>query len=180
MFFEKLSTTHKDFISRQHMFFVATSPKSGRINLSPKGMDSLRIIDEHTISWLNLTGSGNETAAHLLENGRITLMMCAFEGKPNILRIYGTGYSIYPSDPNWDLRIQLFPDLPGVRQIVDITIESVQDSCGFAVPFYDFKSQRDQLTKWATHKGEEGVKKYWSEKNTKSIDGLETGILDRS
>ncbi len=177
MFYAQLSTGHISFIEKQHLFFIATSPSSGRINLSPKGIDTLRVIDSSKISWLNLTGSGNETAAHLLENGRITLMMCSFEGKPNILRVYGKGKSYHRQDDGWDERINLFPKVPGARQVIDISIDSVQTSCGFAVPFYDYKGERDQLLKWADHKESIGMESYWEEKNANSIDGLKTGIL---
>ena len=158
------------------MFFVATADSDGRINLSPKGMDTFRILDETRIVWLNLTGSGNETAAHLIASNRITMMFCAFEGKPLILRLYGSGKIIHPADEGWHDLIQLFPKIEGARQIFDITVDSVQTSCGFAVPYFEYKGQRDLLTKWTEKKGEEGIRSYWKEKNKLSIDGKPTDL----
>ncbi|MGI9545407.1 MAG: pyridoxamine 5'-phosphate oxidase family protein [Cyclobacteriaceae bacterium] len=166
----------REFIGSQKMFFVATADSDGRINLSPKGMDTLRIVKDNRLIWLNLTGSGNETAAHLIANNRITIMFCAFEGKPLILRIYGSGTIVHPSDETWDDLMPLFPKIGGGRQIFDIAIESVQTSCGFAVPYYDYKGQRDLLTKWTENKGDEGIKSYWKERNQLSIDGKPTDL----
>lgn len=134
-FYKKIPTRIQQFIKAQKMFFVATAPAEGRVNLSPKGMDSFHIIDEHQVAWLSVTGSGNETSAHLLENGRITLMFCAFEGAPNIVRLYGTGKEILPSDAAWEQYKPLFPDYPGMRQIFLISVASVQTSCGSSIPF---------------------------------------------
>jgi hypothetical protein len=161
----------------QKMFFVATAPKEGRINLSPKGMDSIRVVSENRILWLNFTGSGNETAAHILENNKITLMFCAFEGNPNILRIYGKGEAIHPKDSEWNDAIKLFPEIPGARQIFDITVESAQDSCGMSIPFYEYKGKRNQLNDWATSQGKEGIENYWENRNQTSIDGFPTDII---
>jgi len=158
------------------MFFVATASDTSRINLSPKGMDTFRVLDEKRVIWLNLTGSGNETAAHLEADGRITMMMCAFEGAPMILRIYGKGSVIHPKHEKWSELIGQFPDLGGKRQIIDVEVEMVQTSCGMSIPFYDFKSERRELDDWAKNKGEEGIKDYWKEKNETSIDGLPTRI----
>ena len=177
-FYTKLTSRVQKFMKAQKMFFVATAPKNGRINLSPKGMDSIRVINENRILWLNLTGSGNETAAHILENNRITLMFCAFEGNPNILRIYGKGKAIHPKDTEWKDAIKLFPEIPGARQIFDITVESAQDSCGMSIPFYEYKGERNQLNDWATEQGQEKIEQYWEDKNQTSIDGLPTNILD--
>ena len=176
-FYTKLTSRVQKFIKAQKMFFVATAPKNGRINLSPKGMDSIRVINENRILWLNLTGSGNETAAHILENNRITLMFCAFEGNPNILRIYGKGKAIHPKDTEWKDVISLFPDIPGARQIFDITVESAQDSCGMSIPFYDYVGERNQLNDWAIEQGQEKVEQYWEDRNQTSIDGLPTNII---
>lgn len=173
-FLPAISDTQREFIARQKMFFVATADSDGRINLSPKGMDTLRILEDDRLVWLNLTGSGNETAAHMLANNRITIMFCAFEGKPLILRIYGSGTIIHPSDAPWNELIQLFPEMGGARQIFNIAIDSVQTSCGFAVPYFEFKGQRDQLTKWTENKGDEGIVTYWKERNKLSIDGKPT------
>ena len=177
-FYPGITNRIQKFIEGQKIFFVATSPKNGRINLSPKGMDSFRIIDEKRVAWLSVTGSGNETAAHLLENGRMTIMFCAFEGAPNILRIYGKGKAIHPKDAKWNEFVSLFPEMPGVRQIFDIQVETVQTSCGMSIPYYEYKGERNQLNDWAADKGLDGIEAYWQEKNTQSIDGLPTGILD--
>lgn len=164
------------FIKEQKLFFVATATADSRINLSPKGMDSLRILDNKRVVWLNLTGSGNETAAHLLENDRITVMFCAFEGAPLILRLYGTAKIYHPRDEGYRDLIGLFPKILGARQIIDIEVEMVQTSCGMAVPYYDFKEDRNQLEQWAEDKGQEKIEEYWVERNTKSLDGKPTGI----
>lgn len=174
----QLDESHVDFIKNQHLFFVGTAGAGGRVNISPKGMDSLRVIDFAKIAWLNLTGSGNETAAHVLECQRITLMFCAFEGKPQILRIYGKATAIHPRDEEWEKMLRLFPTIPGTRQIFLLDIESVATSCGFSVPLYEHVGERDILVPWAETKGDDGVKKYWQEKNQKSIDGKPTGIFE--
>ena len=176
-FYTKITSRVQRFMEAQKMFFVATAPKDGRINLSPKGMDSIRVVNENRILWLNLTGSGNETAAHILENNKITLMFCAFEGNPNILRIYGKGKAIHPKDAEWNDAIKLFPEIPGARQIFDITVESAQDSCGMSIPFYEYKGERNQLNDWAIEQGQEKVEQYWEDRNQTSIDGLPTDIL---
>lgn len=176
-FYDKITPRLQQFIEAQKIFFVATAPTEGRINLSPKGMDSFRVYNENRVLWLNVTGSGNETAAHLLENERITMMMCSFEGAPNILRLYGKGKEIKEGDPNWEELIALFPETPGTRQIFDIQIESAQTSCGMSIPFFEYKGEREELNEWATKKGKEGIAEYWREKNQTSIDGLPTHIL---
>lgn len=165
-----------DFIQQQKIFFVATAGQEGHVNVSPKGMDSLRIIDEHTVRWLNVTGSGNETAAHVLENQRMTIMFCAFQGMPMILRLYGNATMVQPGDPDWNAFLQDFPALPGARQIFTLNIDLVQTSCGMAVPFFDYKEERQQLNRWAEKKGEQGIAQYWTEKNALSLDGKPTGI----
>ena len=172
---EKLSA----FIRQQHLFFVGTADRDGHINVSPKGMDSLRVLNNTRIVWLNLTGSGNETAAHLQGSGRITLMFCAFAGDPLILRVYGQGRVIHPRDADWNEFIDIFPALPGARQIVDVSIELVQTSCGFGVPLYDFKSDRGLLRTWAEKKGVDGLEQYWQDKNQVSLDGKPTGIVKK-
>jgi len=177
-FYNKITPRLQKFIEAQKIFFVATAPNSGRINLSPKGMDSFRVIEKNRVLWLNVTGSGNETAAHLLENKRITIMFCAFEGAPNILRLYGKGKEIKEGDTSWEELISLFPETPGTRQIFDISIDSAQTSCGMSIPFFEYKSERNELNDWAKEKGKEGIKAYWATKNQKSIDGLPTKILD--
>ncbi|MEO9571442.1 MAG: pyridoxamine 5'-phosphate oxidase family protein [Polaribacter sp.] len=176
-FYTKLTSRLQKFIEVQKIFFVATAPVSGRINLSPKGMDSFRVIDENRVLWLNVTGSGNETAAHLLENDRITMMFSSFEGAPNILRLYGKGKEIKEGDASWNELISLFPETPGTRQIFDITIESAQTSCGMSIPFFEYQGERNELNDWATEQGKEGIKEYWENKNQTSIDGLPTNII---
>ncbi|MFD2726243.1 pyridoxamine 5'-phosphate oxidase family protein [Hyunsoonleella rubra] len=177
-FFDEITPELKEFIEAQKIFFVATAAADGRINLSPKGLaDTFKVMDNKSVLWLNLTGSGNETAAHLLENNRMTVMFCSFEGKPLILRLYGTAKVYHERDTEFQENKHLFPKIPGTRQIVDMTIDSVQTSCGYAVPFMDFKEERKQLNSWAEKQGRERIENYWKEKNTKSIDGLETKIL---
>jgi len=173
-FNDKITLRIKKFIADQKMFFVATAPKNGRINLSPKGMDSFRVLDEKRVAWLSVTGSGNETSAHLLEDNRITIMFCAFEGAPNILRLYGKAKEVLPNDTEWNSLISKFPKLTGARQIFDITIESTQTSCGMSIPFYEYKEERNQLLDWAEEKGESDIKQYWKDRNETSIDGLNT------
>lgn len=168
-----------DFIARQKLFFVGTAAADGRVNVSPKGMDTLRVVAANRVVWLNLTGSGNETAAHLREQPRITLMFCAFEGDPLILRLYGHARALHPRDPEWSTLLPLFPNLNGARQIVDVAIDLVQTSCGMGVPLLDFKAGRDQLEKWADKKGTQGIQAYWEEKNQISLDGKPTYILSK-
>jgi len=174
--FEQLSDRHISFIEAQKMFFVGTAPRSGRINLSPKGLDSLRVLDETCIAWLNLTGSGNETAAHVLENGRMTLMFCGFEKQPMILRVYGAAQMIYPRDEEWSSLQPMFPEYLGARQIFKLQIDLVQTSCGFAVPYYEFAGDRPTLASWSEKRGDAGIRDYWQEKNRYSLDNLGTGI----
>lgn len=178
--FEQLNASHMAFIQRQHMFFVATAMAEGRVNLSPKGMGSLVIEDERKLLWLNVTGSGNETSAHVQSNGRMTMMFCAFEGKPLILRVYGQAQVIHPADEAWGWLIRRFPELPGARQIFSLDIELVQTSCGMSIPFFDFVGEREQLNDWAAAKGEDGIRDYWAQKNALSIDGVPTHIVQKS
>lgn len=162
------------FIEAQRMFFVASAPleADGHVNLSPKGLDTFRILGPHRVAYLDLTGSGNETAAHLDQNGRITVMFCAFEGPPDIVRLYGRGRAVLPGDAGWEELRAAFPDLPGTRQVIDVEVTRVQSSCGFAVPRYTPAGDRDQLTRWAISKGEDGVADYQVAHNAASIDGL--------
>lgn len=173
-FTNKITKRIQAFIEAQKLFFVATAPKDGRINLSPKGMDSFRVLDEKTVAWLSVTGSGNETSAHLLENGKMTIMMCAFDGSPNILRLYGTAVEVLPKNEKWtDLAVN-FPEIPGTRQIFVMTIDSTQSSCGMSIPFYEYKGERNELNDWAASKTEDELQAYIQEKNSESIDGLVT------
>ena len=174
----KLSSRLIKFISKQKLFFVGTAMKEGTINISPKGMDSLRILDENRLIWLNLTGSGNETATHLRNHSRMTIMFCAFDEKPLILRLYGTAKVYHERDAEWKEHIALFPEIPGARQLIDMQIELVQSSCGFGVPMMDFKGERHLLDTWATDKGEDGLMEYQQQKNTTSLDGHPTGIFE--
>ena len=163
------------WIARQPLFFNATAPLSpnGHVNVSPRGLDTFRVLGPKRVAYLDLTGSGNETAAHINENGRITIMFCAFEGPPQILRLYGRGTVRLPGDGEWDrLRAHFGGDFVGVRQIVDIEVARVQTSCGFGVPLMEYKGQREKLREWAQKKGPDGLHRYREEKNSISIDGL--------
>lgn len=175
---QEITPDLQDFIKEQKIFFVATAAQQGRINLSPKGHDTLRVLSPKKIVWLNLTGSGNETAAHLLLNNRITIMMCAFEGKPLILRLYGHGKAYHEGDAQFQKHIGLFEENTGSRQIIEMDIDLVQTSCGYSIPFMDFKEERGQLNSWSKKQGKDKIKSYWNKKNTKSIDGFETGITN--
>lgn len=179
-FFDKVSPDLSQFIAQQHIFFVATADADGRINLSPKGMDSLRVLSPNRLIWLNLTGSGNETAAHILKVNRMTLMWCAFEGKPLILRIYGTARAVHPDEEGYDALAAQLPDWPGARQIFDVTVNSVQTSCGYAVPFMKFQEDRKRLVDGAAAKGPDGIVAYQQRKNRVSIDGLPTGLPEKN
>jgi len=176
--FQTISTKLQQFIKQQKIFFVATAASSGTVNLSPKGMDSLRVVNENKVVWLNLTGSGNETAAHLLKNNRMTIMFCAFDGKPIILRLYGTAKIYHKRDKEFEQYFTFFEENAGARQIIEMKIEMVQTSCGYAVPLMDFKEERTILNDWAKKQGVEKIETYWEEKNTKSIDGFETNIVN--
>jgi len=174
----EISAHLKSFIENQKLFFVATAGQGGRVNVSPKGLDTLRVLDPTTVVWLNGTGSGNETAAHVLENGRMTLMFCAFEGKPMILRLYGTAEVYHPRDEGWERYIGLFPPLRGSRQLFKLSVDLVGTSCGFGVPFFDYRGDRYAMHEWAARKGDAGIRAYWEEKNRVSLDGKPTHILE--
>ena len=176
--FSELSSGLMQFIEKQRIFFVGTARSTGSVNVSPKGMESFHILNSKQIVWLNLTGSGNESAAHILENNRMTIMFCSFEKKPLILRLYGKAEAIHPRDKDWEKYAALFPKDQGSRQFFVLDIELVQTSCGFSVPFYEFVDDRYTLQGWAEKKGPEGIKDYWTEKNQQTIDGFETGIFD--
>ena len=167
------------FIADQKIFFVATAAEKGRVNVSPKGMDSLRVINQNRVVWLNLTGSGNETAAHINRVNRMTIMFCAFSDEPMILRLYGRAREIKPGDNEWQELYSLFNPLPGSRQIFDLEVEMVQTSCGMAVPLFNFAEERNQLNKWADKKGEEGIRQYWEDNNQISLDGFSTNIMEK-
>ena len=176
--FEALLPEHEAFIAKQHIFFVGSAPLSeeGHVNLSPKGYDSLRVLSPNRVAYLDLTGSGNETSAHIRENGRVTIMFCAFEGPPNIMRLYGKGTVVLPGTAEWEELYPLFPPIPGARQITAVDFDKVQTSCGFAVPFMAYEKERDTLRKWAAHQGDDGLTGYWKQKNVQSLDGLPTPL----
>ncbi len=178
--FSELSSSLISFIEKQHMFFVGTARSTGTVNVSPKGMDSLVILNPKKLVWLNYTGSGNESAAHILESPRMTIMLCSFELKPLILRLYGLAQAIHPRDESWQEYLNLFPKKSGARQLFTMDIELVQTSCGFAVPYYEFIEDREALRKWSNQKGDEEIEAYWQEKNQQSIDGFPTNILINS
>ncbi len=172
--YPRIDETLAGFIRRQRVFFVATAPLSaeGHINLSPKGLDSFAILDDRTVAYLDLTGSGIETVAHLRENGRIVIMLCAFEGPPKIVRLHGRGEVLQPGHPGFEPLRALFPSHPGVRSVVRVALERISDSCGYGVPSYEFKEHRKQMGLWCERKGEDGLAAYRAENNRRSIDGL--------
>ena len=176
--YDMIDETQQAFIARQQIFFVASAPLSGEghVNLSPKGLDAFRLLTPNRVAYLDLTGSGNETSAHLLENGRITFMFCAFNGPPNILRLYGRGEVALPGSALWDELRPRFGDYPGARQIIVAAIDRVQTSCGFAVPNYEYVGQRDTLITWATVQGADRLADYQRQKNAHSIDGMVTPL----
>ena len=178
--FASLEEEHQRFIAAQPIFFVATAAEEGSVNLSPKGGPSVAVLGPNRLLWQNLTGSGNETAAHLLKKNRITLMWCAFEGPPLILRAYGTAQAIHPEDPAWGECVAKIPASVGARQYFEIAVDRVQTSCGYQVPLMDYREDRKALTKWAEKRGEEGVRKYWVERNAESIDGFPTRRAEES
>lgn len=175
-FYPELTEPLLEFIGKQHIFFTASAPNQGRINLSPKGIDTFRCLSTREVAYLDLTGSGNETSAHLEQNGRLTIMFCSFIDDPLILRLYGQGRVVRPHDSDWSEYLQHFEERPGQRQIIVLAIASAQTSCGFGVPQYEFVGHRDQLLDWADHKGKEGLATYRATKNQTSIDGLPTGL----
>ena len=174
--FPEITDRFRTFIAAQSMYFVATAARDGRVNVSPKGLDSLRVLGPNRVAWLNLTGSGNETSAHLLDNPRMTLMFCSFDREPLILRLYGTAREVQPNDPDWAELYSQFPPHISARQIYDLTVDLVQTSCGFGVPLMSVESERVLLDTWAEKKGPEGVADYWQEKNLASIDGAPTKL----
>jgi len=164
----------RDFIAAQHMFFVATAPSGdgGHVNLSPKGLDTFRILDERSVAYLDLTGSGVETISHVRQNGRITLMFCAFAGSPLIVRLYGAGEVIEPGHADFAALAARLPSFPGVRSVIRVTLDRITDSCGYGVPRYEHQGPRSQLTDWAERKGADAIAEYKRANNARSIDGL--------
>ncbi len=175
--FDELSDKLIDFIEQQKLYFVATAAAEGKINLSPKGGDTLKVLSSVQLLWLNFTGSGNETAAHLRESDRMTLMFCSFTEQPMILRCYGSAKAIHPRDAQWGDYIGELPRHPSARQLLLMDIEMVQTSCGFGVPFFDYQGERDNMDKWLSQRSADDIRDYWAEKNTVSLDGLPTGIF---
>ena len=173
---DSLTPKLEAFIAKQHIFFVGTAMKEGRVNVSPKGMDTFKVISKNKVIWLNLTGSGNETATHIQESNRMTIMFCSFEGKPLILRLYGKAIAYHPRDLKFHEYLKEFSETAGARQVFELDVDLVQTSCGFAVPFMDFIEERTQLKKSALKKGTEGLKTYWKDKNSISLDGHKTNI----
>lgn len=172
--FEQIDERNAAFIRSQHMFFVATAPlaRDGHVNLSPKGLESFAILDPLTVAYLDLSGSGIETVAHLRENGRVVLMFCSFEGPPRILRLHGRGEAIEPGDEEWDALASHFPEYLGARSIIRVRLERIADSCGYGVPLYRYEGERKTLLEWAERKGAEAIARYQAEHNRRSLDGL--------
>jgi hypothetical protein len=178
-FFDTINDSHRAFIEKQKLFFTATAPLSadGHVNLSPKGIDSFRVLSETKVAYMDIVGSGNETSAHILENGRLTIMFCAFEGPPNILRLYGSGYTVLPKDEEWKYLAPHFDLQLATRQIIVSEVHKVQTSCGFSVPYYEYLGERDHAQKWAENKGADGLLAYKEQKNRISMDGLPTPLF---
>lgn len=177
--FPSLSDQLISFIEKQKIFFVGTATTDSRVNISPKGMDSFRVTAKNKVVWLNVTGSGNETSAHVQKNPRMTIMFTAFEGKPLILRLYGNAKVFHKNDTQWDGLYSLFKPTTGARQIFELDIDLVQTSCGMSVPLLDYVEDRELLSKWADTNGEDGIKKFWLDNNQHSIDGIATNIADK-
>ncbi len=173
-----LEEKHHAFITAQQIFFTATGTAKSRLNVSPKGMDSLRILSDNRVAYLDLTGSGNETGAHLAHDGRMTMMWCSFGADPLILRLYGHGRTVRRQDPEWSELRQHFTTLPAERQIIVLDFDLVQTSCGYAVPHYTYTGERETLARWAEKKGPVGLLDYWRDRNQFSIDGLPTYLLE--
>ncbi|MFA3917548.1 pyridoxamine 5'-phosphate oxidase family protein [Ruegeria hyattellae] len=174
--FPAIDDAHRTFIEAQHMFFTGSAGPEGRVNISPKGMESLRVMGPNRILWMNLTGSGNETAGHLLEINRLTLMWCSFETRPIILRAYGTAHTVQQGDAGWSDLAQHFPPHRSARQIFDVDIEMVQTSCGYTVPLMDYRADRDTMQKWVDGKSDADIRQYWADRNQTTLDGKPTGV----
>ena len=175
---DSIKPAHKDFIEQQHIFFVSTAPLSadGRVNLSPKGLDCFRVLSDNRVGYMDLISSGNETSAHTLENGRITIMFCSFSSAPNILRLYGKGFTVLPGTKEWEEYAPHFKVYPSTRQLIIADIDLVQTSCGFGVPLFYYTGERDIHFEWAEKKGADGLIEYVQQNNLKSLDGLQTNL----
>lgn len=178
--YASLSEQLIEFIAEQKIFFVGTATCDSRVNVSPKGMDSFRVINNNRVMWLNVTGSGNESSAHVQLDPRMTIMFCSFEGPPLILRLYGTVRVIHKNDDDWKEFFANFTPLHGARQIFDLSIGLVQTSCGMAAPYYTFTGDRELLSDWAREKGDDGLRQYWEDKNQSSIDNIPTHIIAKN
>lgn len=177
-FHDSIKPAHKEFIQKQHIFFVGTAPLSadGHVNLSPKGLDCFRVLSDSKVAYMDLVSSGNETSAHTLENGRITLMFCSFDGAPNILRLYGKGFTVLPDTDEWAEYAPHFTIYPSTRQLIVADIDLVQTSCGFGVPLFEYVGERTIHFDWAEKKGKDGLLDYIQTNNLKSLDGLTTNL----
>jgi hypothetical protein len=177
-FHDSIKPAHKEFIEKQHIFFVSTAPLSadGHINLSPKGLDCFRVLADNKVAYMDLISSGNETSAHTLENGRITFMFCSFDGAPNILRLYGKGFTVLPGSAEWTTYASHFTIYPSTRQLIVADIDLVQTSCGFGVPLFEYVGERAIHFDWAEKKGADGLLDYIQKNNLTSLDGLPTNV----
>ncbi len=178
--FDSINKEHKKFIEAQKMYVIGSAGAEGFINVSPKGMDSFKIVDENTVVWLNYTGSGNETSAHVQENGRMTIMFNSYDKAPMILKLYGHATVIHEKDERWDEMSAHFEPQVGTRQFFVMKVELVLTSCGYGVPHYEYKGERNTLKKWAEKKGRDVIREYWAENNTVTLDGVETHVMDKS
>jgi hypothetical protein len=178
--FESINKEHRVFIEKQKMFVIGSAGAEGFINVSPKGMDSFRILDDKTVIWLNYTGSGNETSAHVQENGRMTIMFNSFDKAPMIMKLYGQAEVFHDAHKDWGELIAHFPKIEGARQVFKLNVELLLTSCGYAVPKYEFVEERKTLEKWVDKKGQEGIKEYWQENNLETLDGVKTNVMELS
>jgi hypothetical protein len=178
--FSEISEAHQRFIAEQHILFVGTADATGYVNVSPKGMDSIRILSPNRALLLNLTGSGNESAAHVAAVARMTVMFTSFTKRPNVMRLYCNARAVHRLDDDWATLSAHFPDRYDARQIFDLNVEMVQTSCGYSIPFYEYQGERDTLDKWSEDKGPEGVETYWRERNTTTLNGKPTDIVAKS
>lgn len=179
--YDQLTPNHHKFLARQHLFFTASAPNKGRVNVSPRSTDLFRILNNNSVMYLDRTGSGNETSAHIKENGRLTIMFCSVEGPPLIMRLYGTGRTVQRGSKEYSdfLASQYANEEPvGARQMILLDVDLVQTSCGFGVPMFDYKEERTQMDSWANAKGPDGIEAYWRDENQESLDGQPTGLFD--
>ena len=178
--FNELSQRHIEFIQSQKIYFVGTAASNGTVNISPKGFNSLKVVSPTRVLWLNVTGSGNETSAHVQLNPRMTIMFTSFEGPPVTLRMYGHATVIHRLDSQWDDLYKNFDPSVGARQIFDMRIDLVQTSCGMSIPYFDYQGEREAQIKWAIKKGDVGIKQFWADENQISVDGFPTNILEKN